>query len=134
MILVDTSVWIDLFEGPPTSESNELERLILADGPVHSLPLILLEVLQGIQEESLYSAAREKLSVLRFLPVLDEDYLTAIEISRACRKKGHSIRRGFDAVIAAVCMRYGFHLLHRDKDFEKISRVAPLNIHHARAH
>lgn len=117
MILVDSSVWIDYFNGaitPQTEKLNSLlgrERLAIGD-------LILLEVLQGFGKEHDFEVAKELLTSLTVITLGGQD--TAIQAARnfrMLRKIGATVRKTIDSVIATRCIESGYELLHDDKDF-----------------
>ncbi len=117
MILVDSSVWIDYFNGaitPQTEKLNSLlgrERLAIGD-------LILLEVLQGFGKEHDFEVAKELLTSLTVITLGGQD--TAIQAARSfrmLRKIGATVRKTIDSVIATRCIESGYELLHDDKDF-----------------
>ena len=118
MILVDSSVWIDYFTGKDTPAADRLDSL-LGDELVATGDLMLTEVLQGFRADSDYRQARKLLLSLTVLNVLD----TAIALKsaanfRTLRKKGITVRKTIDAIIATYCIENGLPLLHSDKDFE----------------
>ncbi len=117
MILVDSSVWIDYFNGaitPQTEKLNSLlgrERLAIGD-------LILLEVLQGFGKEYDFEVAKKLLTSLTVITLGGQD--TAIQAARSfrmLRKIGATVRKTIDSVIATRCIESGYELLHDDKDF-----------------
>lgn len=134
MILVDTSVWIDFFAGTPSPQARLLQRLITEDQDIALTSLILMEILQGIREDSVFDETMVALLAFPFIePQGIRTYLKAAQISRRCRKLGRAIRHGVDILIAAIALEYGTTLLHRDRDFETIAACTPLRvcqIHH----
>ncbi len=127
MILVDTSVWIDFFNGVDSAQAAHL-RSCIADGQPLVLPgLVLTEILQGLRTEA--DAERVARVLSAFDPVLDldsTDYPKAAAIYRVCRNRGVTIRSTIDCLIAQLCLRYGHELLAKDRDFEGIATVFPL--------
>jgi predicted nucleic acid-binding protein len=118
MVLVDSSVWIDYFNGVATRETDLLDGL-LGKEPVALGDLILVEVLQGFRRDGDYRAARD---VLEGLPVFDllgrERAILVAERYRALRKRGVTVRKTTDAVIASFCIAERFPLLYSDRDFD----------------
>jgi len=120
MILVDSSVWIDHFNGtlnPPVSflrdglASGEYE-FVIGD-------LILLEVLRGFRNDCDYLAARDSLRILRcFILGGEKLAVAAAENYRTLRKRGITIRKPVDVLIATFCIENQIKLLHNDRDFE----------------
>lgn len=118
MVLVDSSVWIDYFNGVATPETDLLDRL-LGREPVAVGDLVLAEVLQGFRDDADYRAAR---SLLASLPVFDllgaSRAFKVAENYRALRKLGVTMRKTADAVIATFCIEQRMPLLSSDRDFE----------------
>jgi predicted nucleic acid-binding protein len=56
------------------------------------------------------------------------DYEAAAELYRRCRAGGETVRKLTACLIAAVAMRHGAALLHRDHDFEVLARHTPLRV------
>jgi len=133
MIVVDTTVWIDFLEGRSTTFDRGLTRLIEEGSRVALTDLIYCEVLQGIAHEPVYQRTRE---LLRAYPILQVRGLgtfdRAANIYRACRKKGLTIRKTADCLIAATCLEAGAELYHNDRDFDAIAQVAKLRIYRPR--
>ena len=118
MVLVDSSVWIDYFNGAPTPETNVLDGL-LGKEPVAVGDLILVEVLQGFRSDADYRAARDVLEGLPVFDLLDRHRAILVtEHYRALRKRGVTVRKTTDAVIASFCIAERFPLLYSDRDFD----------------
>ncbi len=130
MIVVDTTVWIDFLEGRGTPFDLHLKKLIEQGEPLALTDVIYCEVLQGILEESKFRQTR---SILRAYPILQMRGLRTFEraalIYRACRKKGLTIRKTADCLIAATCLEARAELYHTDRDFEAIAKVRRLKIY-----
>jgi predicted nucleic acid-binding protein len=117
MILVDTSVWIDYFKGVETQESNLLDIALIND-EVAIGDLILLEILQGFRSDKDYETAKAHLLVLYQFRMLSPDIaLKAAENYRILRKKGITIRKTADVIIATFCISNRIPLLFADRDF-----------------
>ena len=105
MVLVDTSVWIEVFR---KKEPLLLETFVDLDDVVTCLPVIQ-EVLQGFRDESAFRAARE--AMLAFpvleaplsLPIFEE----AVRLYRSARRAGLTVRSGVDCLIAACALKNG---------------------------
>jgi len=118
MVIVDSSVWVDYLNNVQNEHTHWLES---AFGRVRMglTSLILCEVLQGIRRDDEFLETFEQLT--RF-PIV-EDFSTELAVAsaqhfRSLQKKGITVRKTADCMIAAVCIRYGHHLLHRDRDFK----------------
>ncbi len=129
MILVDTSVWIDFLKGANSKEREILRRLIEEDEDISITEIILTEILQGIKEDKDFKKVKDYL--LEFpvhKPKGTETYLKAAGIHRDCRKKGKTVRKTVDCIIAAICIENNLVLLHKDKDFEHIAVCTVLKV------
>ena len=117
MIFVDTSVWIDFFNGRDTAEVALLDNA-LGSETVAIGDLIALEILQGFKSDADYSTAKNLLSALTIHDMLGETatYKCA-DNYRALRKKGITIRKTADIIIATFCIEKNFPLLFSDRDF-----------------
>lgn len=118
MIVVDTSVWIDWFNGTPTPEADTLDgllgrtRIVIGD-------LILVELLQGFQPGPAFDDCQRLLEGLEYRDMVGrETALAAVGHYRRLRGLGVTPRKTMDLLIAAFCLRHGFPLLHRDRDFD----------------
>jgi predicted nucleic acid-binding protein len=127
-LLVDSSVWIDYFNGV---RSKHTDYLNIAVGVREILigDLILEEVLQGFRKTSDFKAAQKAL--LRFEVrnmVGKEIALKSADHYRFLRNKGITIRRTLDCLIATYCIENHIELLHSDHDFDPFVRFLNLEI------
>ena len=116
-IFVDSSVWIDYFNGNITEETNKLDS-ILGSSPVCIGDIVLAEVLQGFRNDKDFNTAKEFLSSLIIVNVLDTS--TAFKSAnnfRILRKKGITVRKTIDVIIATYCIDNNIPLLYSDRDF-----------------
>lgn len=122
MTLVDSSVWIDYFTGKATPATDRLDSL-LGEELVAIGDLMLAEVLQGFRADSEYRLARKLLLSLVVLNVLNTTVvLKSAANFRTLRKRGITVRKTIDAIIASYCIENGLPLLHSDKDFEPFQK------------
>lgn len=130
MIVVDTSVWIDFLESRETPFDLHLKELIEGEAPLALTDIIYCEVLQGIPDDIKFRHARE---ILRSYPIFRvrglQTFEHAAQIYRDCRKRGFTIRRTIDCIIAATCLAAGAEIYHNDRDFEAIAKVKGLKIY-----
>lgn len=120
MIVVDTSVWIDYFNGAATPEVEILDRLLVSD-PLLIGDLILIEVLQGFRLEADFRRAQQMLGVLEFSPMVGRRVaLASAENYRALRNRGVTVRKTIDLIIGTFCILNHHRLLHCDRDFDPI--------------
>ncbi len=118
MIVVDSSVWIDYFTGKSTPGAETLDSL-LGEDLVAIGDLMLVEVLQGFRADNDYRQARELLLSLTVVNMLDTDIaLKSAANFHKLRKKGMTVRKTIDTVIATYCIENRLPLLHSDKDFQ----------------
>ena len=118
MILVDSSVWINYFNGIITWQTNLLDNY-LSNVPVVIGDLILAEVLQGFKSDKDYETAKDFLSALPFRQI--GGYNVALQSAqnyRILRKAGVTVRKTIDIIIATFCIMEGLTLLHDDHDFD----------------
>jgi predicted nucleic acid-binding protein len=127
VVLADSSVWIDYLRGHRTRARDDLRgRLRTGDLPAVTEP-IAMELLAGASDEKAWTQIDRLVSGLPLLtidPALD--YRDAAILYRAARRSGRTVRRLNDCVIAAVAIRHGVELLHKDADFDAIGEVSPL--------
>ena len=129
-IIVDTSVWIDSFNPKiKTPEKEELVKLIQNDNPIYLCPVIYQEILQGIREDKTFERIKFILQQYRMINI-DLIYITnhAIDLYRHLRKKGKTIRKSIDCLIASYAIITDMYLLHNDSDFTQIASESKLKI------
>ena len=128
MILVDTTVWIDFFRGNSGVHVKVLENLIKNDEEICVCGLILAEVLQGIKLDQDFFRTKNFFEALIYLPMSKDTFFQSSRLYRSLRKKGATIRKPIDCMIAAVAIEYNLPLLHNDRDFLWIARHSKLEI------
>lgn len=122
-VLVDTSIWIDFFKGEENQGVLTLEEYLENDYPVFVCPTIIQEILQGITNDKQYKEVKEYL--LSFNVLNDDSLESAIGaacIYRRVRKKGFTIRKSNDCLIAHYALKYSLNILHKDRDFDIITK------------
>lgn len=118
MILVDTSVWIDYFNGRGTPQTEKLDALLGIE-PLGIGDLILTEVLQGFRSDADFRKAKELLTSLTLFEMLGvENAVRSAEHYRTLRKRGLTVRKTADVIIATFCIAENHTLLFADRDFE----------------
>ncbi len=129
MIVVDTTVWIDLLRGNEAPGANRAASLIADGAPVALTDVVLAEVLQGLASER---EARRVERHLRAFPIVRleglDDFVLAAELYRRARRAGVTVRKTLDCLIAAPCVRTGAPLLHADADFDRLATCTKLRI------
>ena len=118
MILVDSSVWIDYFSGRDSAQAELLDRL-LGKTPIAIGDLILTEVLQGFRRDQDFRTAKKLLDALAVYDMLGKRMaLKSAENYRTLRKKGVTVRKTVDVIIASFCIDRSMPLLFSDRDFQ----------------
>lgn len=118
MIVVDSSVWINFFNGVNSAEVDRLDAL-LGHTPIAIGDLILVEVLQGFRNEQDVATARQLFRSLPLLPMVGGRNATkAAENYRMLRRKGITVRKTIDGLIATTCIETNLPLLFSDRDFQ----------------
>lgn len=130
MILVDTSVWIDFFNGHNEDEKvKKLTDALKHDKDIFITDIILTEILQGIKDDNQYTVVKNSLLTLKFVHAkYYETYIYASDIYRNCRKKGVTVRKTIDCLIAAISIENNLSLLCKDNDFINISKCVNLSL------
>jgi len=122
VIVVDSSVWIDYFTGKSTPSTDKLDSL-LGEDLVAIGDLMLVEVLQGFRADKHYRQARKLLLSLTVVNMLDTSIaLKSAANFRTLRKKGITVRKTIDAIIATYCIENRLPFLHSDKDFRPFQK------------
>ncbi|MFZ1110408.1 MAG: PIN domain nuclease [Rhodomicrobium sp.] len=128
MILADSSVWIDYFNGRASPETDLLDKL-LGRQLVLAGDLILAEVLQGFRREKDYRIALELFEAIEVRILGGRDIaLQAARNFRALRAKGITPRKTMDMIVGAYCIAHGIALLHADRDFDALEAELGLKV------
>jgi predicted nucleic acid-binding protein len=118
VIVVDSSVWIDFFNGVSSPEVDRLDAL-LGVTPLAIGDLILVEVIQGFRNERDVATARQLFRSLALLPLLEgSNPWKAADNYRQLRRKGITVRKTIDGIIATDCIEANLPLLFSDRDFQ----------------
>jgi predicted nucleic acid-binding protein len=125
MILIDTSVWIEIFRDKTGNIVKSLQKTIGAKIYVLSR-FNQLELLQGARDQKEWELLEDYLSTQYYLEASQDTWPKAARIYFELRRKGFTINSPIDCCIAQIALEHGASLLHRDKDFEKISRIRSL--------
>ena len=127
--IIDTSVWIDYFNGIIDKRTDATEKFII-EGEVLMIPIILQEVLQGVRNPKDFTFIKNAFLRNTFFEFNTiEMALEAAMLFRFLKRNGVSIRKPNDCLIAAICIQNNFSLLHNDKDFENIAKYTSLKIY-----
>ena len=122
MIVVDSSVWTDYFNGVVTDQTDRLDASLSGELVVIG-DIILAEVLQGFKRDSDFRKAKQLLDALVFKEMLGRELaVKSAQNYRRLRKKGVTVRKTVDVMIATFCIEKGLALLHSDKDFDPMTK------------
>src|SRR5262249_20096701 len=125
VILVDTSVWIEVLADRSGRKKVALERE-LADDDAVLTRFNQLELLQGARDEREWSVLSEYLDDQDYLESRPELWVNAARLYFDLRRLGKTVFSPIDCCIAQIALDYDVLLLHRDADFETIAQVRPL--------
>ena len=128
MIIVDTTVWADYFNGRESPCTDRLDRALAEEEDVAILPLIVAEVLQGFRTETGFLKARDLLLGLPVLVPSIECHVEAARLFRRLRGKGIAVLGTIDCIIAQTCLDHDAGLLSPDVDFHRIAENTRLRL------
>jgi predicted nucleic acid-binding protein len=129
VIVVDTSVWVDFFNGRPTRETDVLNEL-LGERPIVVGDLTMAEVLSGFRADGDFRKAQSLLESCEFSPMVGK--VVAIEAAgnyRLLRKRGITVRKTIDVLIGTFCIVNRLPLLHADRDFDALEEHLGLAVY-----
>jgi predicted nucleic acid-binding protein len=130
MVIVDSSVWIDAFNGQITLETRWLQ-VGLARGGVGLTSPILCEVLRGFRFDRDFRQAKTQLIALPVFEGMSAGLaVQAAENFRMLQRRGITVRKTIDCLIATFCIQEGHELLHRDNDFQGFENYLGLQVVH----
>lgn len=128
-ILVDTTVWIDWFNGINSPQTSRVATYIMGNCPIWVPPVVVQETLQGVRDDKQYGIVRSSLLALNLFQF--DAFTTAMgaaDLYRRLRKKGVTIRKANDCLIAHHALLADMTLLHNDSDFDLIASHTPLKV------
>jgi hypothetical protein len=130
MLVVDSTVWIDYFNGVENAQTDYLHQI--ADmKPILIGDLILAEVLQGFRDDSDFEKARRALG--KYIQVEMVNHELALQSARnyrILRRKGVTVRKTIDSFISTYCIENEHDLLHNDSDFDGYEKHLGLKVVH----
>ena len=128
MTIVDSSVWINYFNGQISAKTDRLDSLLI-EGEAQLLDIILAEVLQGFNHEHDFNTALQLMgNVPCYSSTSKALAIQSARYYRRLRSEGITIRKTIDMFIAAWCIEQQATLLEDDRDFRHIASVLPLQI------
>jgi len=124
MVLVDTSVWIEVFRKPARLRLDDVADF---DAIVTTLPIVQ-EVLQGFIDERHFKLARESMLSLPCVesPLGEAIFLDAAQLYRSARRAGFTVRSSADCLIAACAIRHHLTIVHIDRDYDQLAKISSL--------
>jgi predicted nucleic acid-binding protein len=129
MILIDSSGWIEFLRDTGSPICDEVDRLLAAH--IAICDPVRMEILAGARDEAHLRQLRGLLARAAVLPTGSADYESAAALHRACRRRGETVRKLIDCLIAAIAVREGVPVLHADADFDVLARHTALQVHGA---
>ena len=125
-IVVDSSVWIDFFNGrsSPHVEFLDLhldkEEIVVGD-------LIAVEVLQGFRYDKDVKAASKVFDLCSRVHLLNWEFaMSSTSNYRKLTTLGRRPRKTIDVIIATYCIERCHQLLHSDRDFDDLEKYCGL--------
>lgn len=126
MMVVDTSVWVDYFNGLTTPQTNMLDATLGSQAIIIG-DLILTEVLQGFRAEADFAQARRLFQAFAVVTMLGSALaVRSAEHYRALRTRGVTVRKTIDVMIGTYCIAHNLPLLYVDRDFDPMVRYLGL--------
>jgi predicted nucleic acid-binding protein len=127
MVLVDTSVWIDLYRDRKNQPATQLRQILETGHPFAVTPLIVQELLQGAADEREFALLHDYFTTQRMIVPADSlsTHCRAARLYFDCRRHGFTPRSSADCLIAQIAIDHQLALLHNDRDFERIGAVTP---------
>lgn len=125
MVIVDTSVWVDVLRDETGRERDAMVAAI-GDDELVLTRFTQLELLQGARDEREWGLLHESLATQAFAESQSATWPDAARIYFDLRRTGRTVRSPIDCCIAQIAIDRGALLLHRDRDFEQIAAIRPL--------
>lgn len=130
MLIVDSTVWVDYFNGVRNPQTDYLEQ-IADQTPILIGDLILAEVLQGFREDTDFEKARHAFGRCMQVEMINSELVVqSARNYRLLRKRGITVRKTIDSLIATYCIENGHTLLHNDSDFDGYEKYLGLRVIH----
>jgi predicted nucleic acid-binding protein len=118
MIVADTSVWIDYVRGLNAPHTDILDYELLYNRVITG-DIIIADFLQGFREEKDFLEAKKIMESLEYRDFLGKEIALQAALNfRILRKRGITVRKTIDVIIATFCIENGFALIHNDRDFD----------------
>jgi predicted nucleic acid-binding protein len=127
VLLVDTSAWVEFLRATGSPAHHEVRRL-LRERPtdVATTQPVVMELLAGASDPARLARLERLTAGLRMAAIdADLDFHAAAAVYRAARQRGETVRRLLGCLIAAIAVRTGATLVHRDRDLDVIGSCLP---------
>lgn len=126
MILLDTSAWVEFLRDTGSPVCLRVDELLGEE--IATCHPIRMEVLAGARDEQHLEGLRGLLARASILETSPADYETAAALYRTCRRRGETVRKLIDCLIAAHAIREGVAVLHADADFDRLASCTSLQV------
>ena len=127
MILIDTSAWIEFLRDTGSVTCERVEALLETE--IATCDVVRMELLAGARDELHLNDLRRLLARATLIATGPTDFDDAASLFRLCRRRGKTVRKLIDCLIAAIAIRAGVPLFHMDSDFNVLARHTDLRIH-----
>ena len=127
MILIDTSAWIEFLRDTGSVTCERVEALLETE--IATCDVVRMELLAGARDELHLNDLRRLLARATLIATVPTDFDDAASLFRLCRRRGKTVRKLIDCLIAAIAIRAGVPLFHMDSDFDVLARHTDLRIH-----
>ena len=127
VILIDTSAWIEFLRNTGSTVCNLVDELLSEE--IAICDVVRMEVLAGARDESHLLSLRRLLARPMLIPTETVDYEDAAALYRRCRRRGATVRKLVDCLIASSAIRAGVPILHNDADFDVLARHTELRVY-----
>jgi predicted nucleic acid-binding protein len=126
--LIDTSAWVEYLRRSGTPITLKVRRAI-RDSTAATTDVVMMEVLAGTNDTAQLARWERLLARCTYLePVIRDDAESAARLFRVCRSAGETPRALNDCLVAAIALRCGLPVLHRDRDFDVLARHTGLEV------
>ena len=125
MVLIDTSVWINLLRDQTGSVVNDVKSIV-GEEDIALTRFNQIELLQGASNETEWRLLSSYLDGQDYLEADADTWLKAGRIYYELRRRGRTIRSSIDCCIAQIAIDHRVLLIHEDRDFETIAEIRPL--------
>lgn len=124
-VLVDTSVWVNLFRDQTNSVARSVQAIV-SDNEIALTRFTQMELLQGTLNEQDWFTLSSYLEVQNYLEANHDTWRDAARIYYELRTQGQTVRSPIDCCIAQLAIEHRVLLVHEDRDFETIAEIRPL--------